>query len=179
MYRLKETQIVCNSLVLRPFTIHDSTKVFAMGLEAGIKTWMPDQVYADEKEAKEVLQFLIGQYKDEVNPAEVPLVFGVVLRHSNELIGHVGLSPLNGKVEVGYAIENCQQGRGYASEAVEEYTDWALHNFRLQEILGIVAKENLASARVLEKSGFEFQEEKMGTMHGCPKLQRIYRKTIA
>jgi RimJ/RimL family protein N-acetyltransferase len=58
-------------------------------------------------------------------------------------------SPLNGKVEVGYAI------------------------------VGIVAKNNRASARVLEKSGFVLQEKKMGTMHGCPKLQRIYKKTFA
>jgi RimJ/RimL family protein N-acetyltransferase len=42
------------------------------------------------------------------------------------------------------------QGRGIASEAVRAIVEWA----RLPEVLGVIAVDNVASARVLEHAGF-------------------------
>jgi len=39
------------TLTLRRFVPGDAAKVFAMSREDGIRTWIPDQVYADEAEA--------------------------------------------------------------------------------------------------------------------------------
>ena len=51
--------IETKKLLLRPFTLNDTGKVFQMSLEDGMKKWIPDQVYDDENEAHEVLEFLI------------------------------------------------------------------------------------------------------------------------
>lgn len=68
--------------------------------------------------------------------------------------GFKGLPDAEGKVEIGYGIDERFQNFGYATEAVETLTEWALEQ---QDICCVVAQadsENKASQRVLEKNGF-------------------------
>lgn len=157
-------------LVLRPFTLADVPKLFAMSQEAGLRRWIPDQVYRDEAHAEQVARTLIGFAASPPDPRERPYVLGV--EHAGELVGHVGLSASRGSVEIGYAIEDRMQGRGFASEAVRALADVALTTLGLPEVLGIVAAENLASCRVLEKAGFNLVEHPSAT-------QRVYRRTAS
>ncbi|MBN1425996.1 GNAT family N-acetyltransferase [Candidatus Fermentibacteria bacterium] len=166
--------ILTRRLTLRPFVLDDAAKVFAMSQEGGMRTWIPDQVYADEREAREVLCYLISQYADPGTPAAGPYVLGVCLRGNGELVGHVGLSPLRGTVEIGYAIEEKHQGKGLASEAVAAMSEWGLRRFKLPHILGIVAADNVASCRVLERAGYALVEEAEGRLHGHQGLIRTY-----
>ncbi|HEX4450422.1 MAG TPA: GNAT family N-acetyltransferase [Kofleriaceae bacterium] len=135
-------------LRLRPLTVADAPKLFAMSQAAGMRRWIPDQVYRDEAHAAEVVASLADFAAQAFDPRARPFVLGI--EHDRELVGHVGLSPCRGSVEVGYAIEDAHQGRGLASEAVRAMVEWA----QLPEVLGIVAADNVASARVLEKAGF-------------------------
>ncbi len=138
--------------MLRPFTLADTKKIFAMSQEAGLRRWIPDQVYRDEQHAEEVLRALIAFTDQPPEPPARPFVVGV--EHEGDLIGHVGLSAARGSVEIGYAIEDRVQGKGFASEAVSAMTRWGLTRLGLPEVLGIVGKENVGSCRVLEKAGF-------------------------
>jgi RimJ/RimL family protein N-acetyltransferase len=90
-------------------------------------------------------------------------------------VGHVGLSPLRESVEVGYAIEEQRQGKGLASRAVVAMSEWGLRRFELTHILGIVAADNLASWRVLERAGYELVQEVEGDLHGRHGLIRTYQ----
>ena len=92
------------------------------------------------------------------------------------MIGHVGLSPLDDQVEIGYAIEEKQQGNGYASQAVAAMADWGIRVLGLHEILGIVAGDNVASCKVLERCGFELASEAVGVLHGWRGAIKTYRK---
>ena len=139
-------------LLLRPFKLADTAKIFAMSQEAGLRRWIPDQVYRDEAHAEQVLRALIGFTDQPPDPPTRPFVVGV--EHDGELIGHVGLSAARNSVEVGYAIEDACQGKGFASEAVRAMTHWGLNELGLPEVLGIVGKENVGSCRVLEKASF-------------------------
>ena len=151
--------IVSASVTLRRFTADDGPKVFAMSQEAGLRTWLPDQVYESEARALEVVRYLIASYHDPGTPSLAPYVLGVSLNDSRELIGHVGLSPLRGQVEIGFAIEARHQGRGLACEAVGAMSEWALRRFELPRILGVVARGNEASCRVLQRAGFTLADE--------------------
>ncbi len=162
------------SVFLRKFAITDAEKVFQMSLEKGMQQWIPDQVYADLNESENVLKFLMQQYDCGKGPAEGPIVFGICLKASGELIGHAGLSPAAGGVEIGYAIEESQQRNGYATDAVATVSKWALHFYQLPEILGIVAAENIPSCKTLEKAGFFLSVEKERTLHEKIRLVRIY-----
>jgi len=164
------------SVVFRHFVPEDAPKVHAMSRELSLRTWLPDQVYESETGALEVLRYLIDKCRDPGSPVCAPYVLAVCLRSSLELIGHVGLSPLEGEVEVGYAIEEKQQGRGFASEAVGAVVDWALQRFDLPRVLGIVAKDNAPSCRVLENAGFTLKSEAMGSLHGRLGLIRTYHR---
>jgi hypothetical protein len=59
-----------------------------------MKEWIPDQVYDNEQQAREFLGYLIRQYDKPGNPLFGPYVLGVCLNETQEVIGHVGLSPL-------------------------------------------------------------------------------------
>lgn len=167
-------KVQAQAVFLRKFVPEDADKVFQMSIENSMRTWIPDQVYRDVVHAKEVLEFLIDQYQEDVSPATAPVVLGVCLAETGELIGHVGISPIEDEVEVGYAIEEKNQGKGYATMALRAMCGWALTEFSLPHILGIVAAENRASCRVLEKAGFSLIREEIGKMHGRDCLRRRY-----
>ena len=54
-----------------------------------------------------------------------------------------------------YGIAEEHQGRGYATEAVTAAVSWALQQNAVSCVTAEVDKDNIASIRVLEKSGFE------------------------
>ncbi|PKL50091.1 MAG: hypothetical protein CVV42_03635 [Candidatus Riflebacteria bacterium HGW-Riflebacteria-2] len=169
-----ELYISAQAVFLRKLAPEDADKVFLMSIENSMKTWIPDQVYRDATHAGEVLEFLISQYHSNISPYQEPLVLGVCLAEAGELIGHVGISPLQEEVEIGYAIEERYHGKGYATMAVRAMCDWALAVFSLPRLLGVVAAENHSSCRVLEKVGFRLLCEEMGKMHGVERLLRKY-----
>lgn len=130
-------QIGTERLTLRPFTLADVVPVFVMSREEGVKKWIPDPVYSDEQAAGEALHFLIEQYQRDDAPRCASLVLAVEERRSGNIIGHVGLNPYRGMVEIGYAIGSASQGNGFATEAVRAMTCWALDTKGLGEIWGI------------------------------------------
>src|SRR5262245_42713492 len=146
-------------LLLRPFVLADVAKVYAMSQEDGIRRWIPDQVYADAAHAEQVVRALMAFTDQAPVPAERPYVLAVVLAETDELIGHVGLSPSRGAVEIGYAIEARMHGRGLATEAIAAMSAWALDELLLPQVIGVVGAENVASRRVLEKAGFALTAE--------------------
>ena len=169
--------IFAPNVTLRFFVPEDAPKIFAMSQERGLREWLPDQVYDSEDAALDVLRYLIEAYATPGTPTLAPYVLGVCLAGSSQAIGHVGLSPLHGDVEIGYAIENRCQGQGLASQAVKAMSEWALVRFALPRILGIAAGENVASCKVLEHAGFDLVEESPGMLHGRSGLIRKYQKT--
>lgn len=64
-----------------------------------------------------------------------------------------GVSP-DGAVEIGYGIDERYQGHGYATEAVSAVTAWAAQQEGISHVEAEAEEDNVASLRVLEKSGF-------------------------
>lgn len=60
----------------------------------------------------------------------------------------------SGSAEIGYGIVENHQGYGYATEAVSAAASWALEQKSINRVTAEVDKDNIASIRVLEKSGF-------------------------
>lgn len=120
--------------------------------------WIPDQVYKDEHQAREVLEFLIAQYKLTIEPKKRPFVMAIETK-TGQLIGHIGLSARGDEVEIGYAIGESHTGKGFATQAVECVCKWASLNLDIDRIIGIVACDNIGSSRVLEKAGFSLKAE--------------------
>jgi ribosomal-protein-alanine N-acetyltransferase len=168
-------KLLTNNLVLRQFSANDSEKIFHMSQEESLRKWIPNQVYKDLEETREAVHFLCQQYLKVPAPQITPYVLGIDLKLTGELIGHVGLSPMDSFVEIGYAIEEKYQGKGYATEAIYAITDWAINKLKIEIILGIVDSENKGSCRVLEKCGYVFVEEKVRNSFGQNRLCKIFR----
>lgn len=98
---------------------------------------------------------------------------------SGALVGHVGLSPARGSVEIGHAIEERLHGNGLATEAVAAASAWALTELALPEVLGIVEADNLSSRRVLEKAGFVRVGEERKQSGDAVRTLVVYRRTAS
>ena len=60
----------------------------------------------------------------------------------------------SGSVEIGYGIAENYQQHGYATEAVSALADWALKQPGVSCVTAQTEENNIASQRVLQKSGF-------------------------
>jgi [ribosomal protein S5]-alanine N-acetyltransferase len=93
----------------------------------------------------------------QANPSE-PEWGGTMIEHtSSTAVGQMGCKgPPNssGEIEIGYGVNPAFQGRGYASELVIAFCTWLLERKSVGSVRAETLIDNLASIRVLEKSGF-------------------------
>ena len=80
---------------------------------------------------------------------------------NDDLIGGVGLTPIEDDFcELGYWLGVEYWGQGYATESVMELLNYAKSNTPCEKFKANVFKENVASAKVLEKNGFKRVEDR-------------------
>lgn len=82
-------------------------------------------------------------------------MFALAAIESDRVLGFAGLVHPGGQpeAEVKYAFRRSVWGRGLASEVVPALIDYGRRSFGLKRVIATVAPENMASRRVLEKSG--------------------------
>ena len=141
-------------LYLRKYTLDDIEKNYLYSQEESRKKGIPNEVYADIQASRENVEFILSTYEYEKN--DFPYVYAIVLKDTNEYIGHVSLSEIPEGVEIGYAICEKHQGNGYATEIVKAYVAWGKKELALEKIYGVIYPDNSASRKVLENAGFSF-----------------------
>jgi [ribosomal protein S5]-alanine N-acetyltransferase len=92
--------------------------------------------------------------------SEDPLTnFAIVM--DGAAVGGIGLifhdDIYHRSAEIGYWLGEAYWGRGLTTEAVRGVVEWAFDNFDLARIYAGILEWNPASARVLEKAGFQFE----------------------
>lgn len=70
------------------------------------------------------------------------------------LVGFKGSPDSSGEVEIGYGISPEYQGHGYMTEAVQSLVSWAFLQPGCTSVRAETLRTNIASHRVLQKSGF-------------------------
>jgi RimJ/RimL family protein N-acetyltransferase len=88
-------------------------------------------------------------------------LWAVQSRASGELMGRCGLQliPETGEVEIDFLLGRPFWGQGFASEAGRASLNYGFEELALDQIVGIVHPENIASQRVLEKLGMRCREK--------------------
>lgn len=87
----------------------------------------------------------------------------VIDRTDLEAVGQVGCTALpdaHGVVEVRYATLEHRRNRGIATEAGGAFVDWLLAQPDVTAVVAECLVTNVATVRVLEKTGFELLEER-------------------
>jgi ribosomal-protein-alanine N-acetyltransferase len=87
--------------------------------------------------------------------------FHVVLDEKGELIGRINLVDVtdDGSAELGYRVGESAAGRGVATAAVAAVCRLAGATYSLNSLTAVTTLDNLASRRVLERSGFTVERE--------------------
>lgn len=84
-----------------------------------------------------------------------------VIEVEGEAAGTIGLElgadVYGHSAEIGYWLAEQYWGRGIATAAVRELTEWGFSTFGLVRVQALVFENNAASVRVLEKAGFELE----------------------
>lgn len=123
--------------------------------------------------SKEELQVKIGEERDEeMKKAYTEMLAGCIKKPeqhiwytvwmmqlntgNKQIIGDLSFKGLNkdGSVEIGYGIKPEYEGRGLTTEAVTAMTKWAITQPNVLRIEAETEPNNIASQRVLQKSGF-------------------------
>ena len=87
--------------------------------------------------------------------------FRLVHRDTGSMVGTCSFKgpPIDGVVEIAYAIHSEYEGKGYATEAAQALIDYATVCGEVRLIRAHTLPGGVASMRVLEKCGFRFVGE--------------------
>jgi len=95
-------------------------------------------------------------YLNYVRSSQIPLSFAI--EFAGEAVGGIGFKQgidiARLSLEMGYWLGEPFWGRGLATRAVAASSDWAFDNYKVVRIFAMTFAHNVASMRVLEKSGF-------------------------
>ena len=82
----------------------------------------------------------------------------LALEAGGEMVGDVAvwLDADSTLAMIGYTLDPRFQGKGYAGEAVEAVIAWLFRRKQVHRIAATIDPRNIASARVLERCGFEY-----------------------
>jgi len=87
---------------------------------------------------------------------------------NDEVIGSIGVHQLadiySKSAEIGYWIGEEHWGKGIVTFAIKEMLKYGFETFDIKRIFARTTHTNLASQRVLQKSGFIFEAELKGTI---------------
>jgi ribosomal-protein-alanine N-acetyltransferase len=129
-----------------------------LAFEAANRRWFEQHVEARAPEfyTRPGVALHIAAYLDDYKHGRLHPC--VLLDDAGAIIGRANLRHIDavaGNAEVGYRIAADQVGRGLASAALRHLKQLALNEYGLKRLQAWVSPENIASARVLEKHGFQ------------------------
>jgi ribosomal-protein-alanine N-acetyltransferase len=154
-------------LILRPLTLADAeTAYYGWTGNAEANKWVSWLPHHSLDEAVEWLKdisweqpVINGSHRDNY-------IWGFVLKETGEAphdvyFGSGGLiwEENYQLYQVGYNINKSHWNKGYTTEAMRAILNFAAQNLGLKRVAGGHAKENLASAKVLEKLGFFYDRD--------------------
>ena len=155
-------KIETERLIITEFDMSMAESVHINSLDEDNRRFVPDEVFETVEEAAETVEFLMGCYTS----GEGPLVYPVLLKNGT-YIGYVQAVPFDdGTWEIGYHIGGNYTKQGYATEAVTAFLPIVMKQIGITEITGICLAENVASVKVMERSGFTKLYEGNGNYQG-------------
>lgn len=83
------------------------------------------------------------------------LTWALTIRGDDQLIGMIAIRPRGYKHDFGYVLARAHWGRGLMAEAARAIVDLSFTDPEVRRVWAVCDIDNRASARVLEKIGFE------------------------
>jgi ribosomal-protein-alanine N-acetyltransferase len=88
-------------------------------------------------------------------------VWAIVYKKNQELIGHCGFKFLENsqEIQMGYLLLKSYWRMGLGTEAAQAVLKYGFEVARLERIVAIAKPENIASRRVMEKVGMQYEKD--------------------
>nr|WP_242056873.1 GNAT family N-acetyltransferase [Planktothrix sp. FACHB-1355] len=142
-------------LLLRKLNWEDTNDMFEYASDPEVSQWTTWSVHESIADTKTFLNAVINEYANhEVSP------WGIQHKADGKIIGTCGFVDWiynDDRAEVGYALSRKYWGKGYMTEAVRAVIDFGFRTMELNRIEARCKIENIASARVMEKVGMQFE----------------------
>ncbi len=150
-------------LILRPLTFEDAETAYK-GWTGDIEvakyvSWLPHHSIEDTIKWLEEIKL---NYDDAGGFIQNDnYIWGFVLKETRELFGSGGLiwEESCRLYQIGYNIKKTHWNHGYTTEAMREILRFAAVKLGIKRVAGGHAKENIASAKVIEKLGFVYDRD--------------------
>jgi len=145
-------------LIVRHQALDDLDSLFALYCDPDVSRYIPDAP-RDYEEAREELEWHMNGH-----PKYPELgLWATIHKETNKFIGRCGLLPwtIDGQneVEVAYLINKSYWGQGLGTEAAQAILDYGFEKLNLSRLICLIDEENLASIKVAEKIGMNFERE--------------------
>ena len=139
-------------LLLRRVDSNDLKEIFALRSNADTMKYIPRPLVKTDEDALEHIAMI--DTKIEANEG---INWAITFKDDPKLIGIIGhyrIKPEHYRAELGYMLLPEYQGKGIISEAVKEAINYGFNVMKLHSLEAVIAPDNYASAKVLEKNGF-------------------------
>ena len=93
----------------------------------------------------------------------------MISKETGKVIGTAGIQPLEdtGEIEVGYSLIRSEWGKGLATEAAYGWLDFGFNKAGLHRIVAVAFEENLASQRIMERLGMQYEKTEQHYGYDC------------
>lgn len=152
----KLPQIDTRRLRLRKASMHDVGDFYAYASDpevAATTTWAAHRSLEDTRQA-------LKQIVDSYNSPHSSARWAIEHRDTRAMIGTVGLSnwsPQHSRADLGYALSRAFWGQGMMTEAVQAVMRFGFEQMLLNRIQAMCLPNNIASFRVMEKTGMHYE----------------------
>lgn len=144
-------RITTERLVLRAPTLNDAAAIFERyGQDPAVTRYLTWRPHESTERTRAFLRRC-----NAVRQSGDAFPWVLTLKDEDSAVGMVELRPMQHRAEVGYVLARPCWNRGYMTEALRAIVVWALAQPELYRVWAVCDVENLASAGVLEKAGFQ------------------------
>jgi ribosomal-protein-alanine N-acetyltransferase len=148
---MKYQRIETPRLILRNFKIDDINFVFNHFNDSFVSQYLYDNEPPKSiDKAKEILDWCIDLDSNHIR-------WCIILKENSSPIGTLGFHRYdneNNSAEIGYDLSNKYTNLGIMTEALKSILEYGHSQFNLHRVYASVAKENVASNKLLENNGF-------------------------
>ena len=140
-------------LLLRPFAESDAEAIYALQSNARVLRYWDSPPWTERSRADGFIAACRKMEEDESGAR-----FAIETRDESAFVGWCSMfrwNPVYRSLGIGYCFDEPAWGKGYATEAVRSMLQWAYGTLDLNRVEAELDTRNAASARVLEKLGFE------------------------
>lgn len=145
-------ELVTDRLILRQVQRTDADEILYLRSHPQLMHFIPRVRAANREDALT----LIDRFNT-LSQANEAINWGITLKGEDKVIGVIGYVKMNAayhRAEVGYMLHDGYHGKGIISEALAAVLRHGFEAYRLHSVEAIIDPANVASEKVLEKSGF-------------------------